>query len=64
MSATAPYQVCVECFAEYATADALLDAHNQVLAAMNLPPEVDAEHVRCCPECVHDFLYPPVKEDR
>jgi ribosomal protein S27AE len=56
-----PYQWCFECGQDYPTPTDLLAAHNRVLASLHLTPETDVGQVRCCPECTHDFLYPPVE---
>ena len=60
-----PYQICFECQTTYTTAEDLLAAHNREfandLADLGLPESADARWVRFCPECLHDFLYPPVE---
>ncbi len=58
-ASTAPYQVCVECHAEYATAAALLAAHHRAVGEASGPY---LGWLGFCPSCLHDFVFRPADQ--
>ncbi|CRK56980.1 hypothetical protein [Alloactinosynnema sp. L-07] len=54
----APFQVCFECTRTYATDADLIAAYNTEQGE-GAPAVTTAEDITFCPECLHDFLYPP-----
>jgi NTP pyrophosphatase (non-canonical NTP hydrolase) len=57
-TSTAPYQVCAECRAEYATAAALLAAHQRAGEA----GEPHSRWLGFCPSCLLDFVLRPADQ--
>lgn len=52
------FQYCFECNRSYPTEADLVDAYN-THADDEAPEVTSGSQVTFCPECMHDFLYPP-----
>ncbi|WP_284741808.1 hypothetical protein [Amycolatopsis sp. RTGN1] len=52
------FQYCFECNRSYPTEADLVDAYN-TYADDEAPEVTSGSQVTFCPECMHDFLYPP-----